>query len=234
MVEICQLCFVSAAKAFALAHSAFLHDGQVIRTQNHILGRNSNRLAILRSKDVVYRHHQHTCFSLSLHGQGQMDCHLVTVEVGVISGTYQRMQLNSTALGQNRLKGLNAQSVQSRCTVQEYGMLFNNILQNIPNLGLSTLNLAFCALDVGSNPASNQALHNEGLEQLQCHFLGQAALMHFQFRAYYDYGTARIVNTFTQKVLTETTLLALQHIGQGLQGTVAGASYRAATTTIID
>ena len=76
-------------------------------------------------------------------------------------------------------------------------MLLNNILQNIPNLGFSTFNLTLCALNIGSNAAGNQALHYKGLEQLQSHFLGQAALMHFQLGAYYDYGTTGVVNTLT-------------------------------------
>ena len=126
-----------------------------------------------------------------------MDSHLVTVEVGVISGTYQWMQLNCATFGQDGLKGLNAQSVQSRCTIEEYGMLFNYILKDIPNFGFSTFNLAFSTLNIGSNAAGNQALHNEGLEQLQSHFLRQAALMHFQLGANNDYRTAGVVNTLT-------------------------------------
>ena len=126
-----------------------------------------------------------------------MDSHLVAVEVGVISGTYQRMQLNSAAFGKDGLEGLNAQSVQGRCTVQQYRMLFNNILEDIPYLGFSALYLTFSALNIGSDPASDLALHNEGLEQLQSHFLRQTALMHLQLRAYYDYGTTGIVDTLT-------------------------------------
>ena len=197
MVEVSQLSFIHAAKAFAFTQSAFLYDSQIICTQNHILGRYSNGLAVLRRQDVVYGHHQHTCFSLRLYRKRQMDSHLVTVEVGVISGTYQWMQLNCATFGQDGLKGLNTQSVQSRCTIEEYGMLFNYILKDIPNFGFSTFNLTLCALNIGSNAAGNQALHYKGLEQLQSHFLGQAALMHFQLGAYYDYGTTGVVNTLT-------------------------------------
>ena len=39
--------------------------------------------------------------------------------------------------------------------------------------------------------------------------------MEFQFRAYDDNGTAGVVNTLTQEVLTETALLTFQHIGKG-------------------
>ena len=64
---------------------------------------------------------------------------------------------------------------------------------------------------------SHQALHNEGLEQLQSHLLGQTALIHLQFGADYDYRTAGVVNTLTQQVLTEAALLTLEHIRKALE-----------------
>ena len=41
-----------------------------------------------------------------------MHCHLVAIEVGIIGGAGQRMQLDGPALHQHGLKGLNAQAVQ--------------------------------------------------------------------------------------------------------------------------
>ena len=72
----------------------------------------------------------------------------------------------------------------------------------------------------------NQLLHNEGLEQLECHFLRQTALVDLQVRAYDDNGTAGVVNALAEQVLTETALLALQHVGQGLERTVVRAGDR--------
>ena len=202
MVEVSQLSFIYAAVAGSFTLNvrvilAGLFNSQIVGAQNHILCRNSNRLAVFRCQDVVYGHHQHTCFSLSLNGKRQMDSHLVTVKVGVISGTYQRMQLNSTAFGQDRLESLNAQSVQSRCTVQQYRMFLDYLFQNVPYSVGSTLYHALSTLNVSCFTAVYQTLHNEGFEQLQSHFLRQAALMHFQLRTYNDYGTSGIVNTFT-------------------------------------
>ena len=166
VMEVSQLSFVNAAEAFALAKSALLHDSQIVGAQNHILGRHGNRLAVLRSQNIIYGHHQHTRFGLGFYGQRQMDSHLVAVEVGVVSGTYQRVQLNSAALGQNRLERLNAQSVQRRRTVQQYGVLLDYILKNIPNLSLGAFYLTLSAFDISCQSAGNQTLHNEGLEQL--------------------------------------------------------------------
>ena len=58
--------------------------------------------------------------------------------------------------------------------------------------------------------------------------------MHFHLGAYHDYRTAGIVDTFTQQVLTETALLAFQHIGQGFQRTVSGSHNRTAAATVVN
>ena len=65
-----------------------------------------------------------------------------------------------------------------------------------------------------------QTNHEGDLEQLQSHLLGQTALIHLQLGADYDYRTTGVVNTLTQQVLTETSLLTFQHVGQGFQSTV--------------
>ena len=80
----------------------------------------------------------------------------------------------------------------------------------------------------------DQVLHDEGLEQLEGHLLGQTALIHLQLGADDDNGTAGVVNTLAQQVLAEAALLALQHIGQGLQRTVVGAGDRAAAAAVVD
>ncbi len=91
------------------------------------------------------------------------------------------------------------------------------LFERVPDLGADALDHLAWRLDVVGNAVLNQLLHNEGLEQLQRHFLGQTALIHLQLRADDDNGTAGIVNTLAQQVLTEAALLALQHIGQGLE-----------------
>src|SRR5699024_4675548 len=68
----------------------------------------------------------------------------------------------------------------------------------------------------------------------QSHFLGQTALIHLQFGAYNDNGTARVVNTLAQQVLTETALLTLEHVGQALEGTVVGAGDGTAAAAVVN
>ena len=58
--------------------------------------------------------------------------------------------------------------------------------------------------------------------------------MHAQGRTDHDHGTAGVVHTLTEQVLAETTLLALEHVAQGLQRAVRSAGDRAATTTVVE
>ena len=129
-----------------------------------------------------------------------MNSHLVAVEVRVEGGAAQRVKLERFALDQHGLKRLDAQTVQGRRAVEHDGMLFNDLFQYVPDLGLLALDGALCVLDVLRKVFADQPLHDEGLEQLQRHLLGQAALIHF--------AAARIVDTLAQQVLAETSLLA--------------------------
>src|SRR4029453_11956407 len=76
--------------------------------------------------------------------------------------------------------------------------------------------------------------HHERLEELQGHLLGQTTLVQLQLRANDDDRTAGGVNTLAEEGLAETTLLALEHVAQGLQGTVARTRNGAATTTVVE
>ena len=79
-----------------------------------------------------------------------------------------------------------------------------------------------------------QFLHNEGFEQFDGHLLRKTALINLQLRTYDDNGTSGIVNTLTQQVLTETSLLTFQHIGKGFQCTVSRTGDRSAAASVVD
>ena len=49
-----------------------------------------------------------------------------------------------------------------------------------------------------------------------------------------DDRTARVVDTLTKKVLTEATLLAFEHVGQRLEGTISRTGHRTTTTTVVE
>ena len=122
------------------------------------------------------------------------------------------MQLDGLALYEYRFKGLNAQSVQRRRTVEHYRMLSDYLFEHVPYLRADLLDHSLGALDVVSVLVLDQLLHDERLEQFQSHLLRKTALVELQFRTYYDYGTSRIVDTLAEQVLSESALLALQHV----------------------
>ena len=208
--------------------------GQVVAAQDHILRRHGNRCAVRGLQQVAGSQHQHLGFTAGILAQGQMDCHLVAVEVGVECGTSQRVQLDGTAFHQHGVEGLNAQTVQGRCTVQQDGVALDDRLKAVPDLGLGALDHLAGRLDVVGHALLDQILHDEGLEQLQRHLLGQTALVHLQLRADDDNGTAGVVNTLAQQVLAEAALLALQQIGKALQCAVVGAGDRTAAAAVVD
>ena len=131
--------------------------------------------------------------------------HLVAVEVSIKCRTYKRMQLNCLTLYQNRLKSLNTQSVQSRRTVQHNRMFSDDFFQNIPYLCIQSLYKFLGIFDILRNTSRYEFFHYKRFKQLDRHFLRQTALVNFQFRSYDDNGTTRIINTFSEQVLTETT-----------------------------
>ena len=65
-----------------------------------------------------------------------MDCHLVTVEVGVERGTCKRMELDGLSGDHLRLIGLDTEPVQGRSTVEEDGVSFHHVLEDIPDHGI--------------------------------------------------------------------------------------------------
>ena len=124
--------------------------------------------------------------------------------------------------------------MQRRRTVEHHWVLRNGLFQHVPDLWALALHHALCGLDVLSVVVFDQALHNEGLEQLECHQLRQTTLVQLQLRTDDNNGTTGVVHALTQQVLAETTLLTLQQVRQRLQRAVARAGNRTATTAVIE
>ena len=113
-------------------------------------------------------------------------------------------------------------------------MFADNFVQDIPNFRALLFN-DFLGLFHGAGKTFGiKARIDKRLEQLQSHFLGQATLMQHQFWANHDNGTTRIIDPFTEQVLTETALLTFKHVGHGFKRTFVRASNHATTTTIVD
>ena len=85
-----------------------------------------------------------------------------------------------------------------------------------------------------SRQVLDELLHDKRAEQLNGHFLRHAALIELQLQADDDNRTAGIVDALAQQVLTEAALLALEHVGQGLQRTVVRTGDSAAAAAVVD
>src|SRR5690606_3483925 len=103
--------------------------GHVVQPQNNVLGRHDDRFSAGGRQNVVGGHHQRTRFQLSFQGPRHVNGHLVTVEVGVIGSTDQRMQLDGLTFNQNGLERLDTESVQRWRTVEQYRVLPDHIGQ---------------------------------------------------------------------------------------------------------
>ena len=141
-----------------------------------------------------------------------MHGHLVAVKVGVECGTSKRMKFKSLTLYKYRLECLYAKSVKCRRTVEHYRMTLDNSFKCVPDLRLSTFYSLSCCLYVLSMTALYKYFHYKGLEKFESHLFRKTALIHFKLRTYDDNRTSGIVNTLSKKVLTETSLLALEHV----------------------
>src|SRR4029453_10333731 len=123
---------------------------------------------------------------------------------------------------------------QGGCTVEQHGVFGDDLFQHVPNLRTVTLHHTLGGLDVLRVVEVNEALHDERLEELQGHLLWQAALVQLQLRADHDDRTAGGVNALAEQVLAETTLLALEHVVQGLQRTVARSGGRTTAAAVVE
>src|SRR5439155_665521 len=121
-----------------------------------------------------------------------------------------------------------------RCTVEHHGMLTDDVFEHVPHLWAAPLDHALRRLDVLGQLVVDQTLHHEGLEQFERHDLGQTALVQLEGRADDDDRTARIVDALAQQVLPEPALLALQHVGQRLERSVARTGHGAASPTVVE
>jgi hypothetical protein len=208
--------------------------GQEVDAEHHLVGRDGDRAAVGRRQDVVDRQHQHPRLGLGLGRQGHVHGHLVAVEVGVEGLADQRVDLDGLALDQHRLEGLDAQAVQGRGPVEQHRVLADDLLEHVPDLGPGPLDHALGRLDVLGVGQVDQPLHHERLEQLQGHLLGQPALVQLQLGADHDDRAARVVDPLAEQVLAEAALLALEHVGQALEGPVARAGDRAAAAAVVE
>ncbi len=218
----------------ALAAAVDALAGGVVQPEHDVLAGHDRGLARGREQHVVGGEHQRARLHLGLDRQRHVDRHLVAVEVGVEGRADQRVQLDRLALDQHRLEGLDAQAVQGRCAVEQHRVFLDDLLEDVPDHRRAGLDLLLGGLDRGRDAHRLEAAEDEGLEQLERHQLGQAALVQLERGADDDDRAARVVDALAQQVLAEAPTLALDHVGQRLQRALVGAGHGLAAATVVE
>src|SRR5258707_6554171 len=225
---------VHARERAPFALGALLLLGEVVAAEHDVLRGHRDGLAGGRGQDVVRGQHEHAGLDLRLRRERHVHGHLVPVEVGVEGRADEGVDLDGFALDQDGLEGLDAQAVQRGGAVQEHRVLADDVLQEVPDLRTLLLHHLLGRLDGGDQPLFLQLRVDEGLEQLQGHLLGQAALVELELGADHDDRAARVVHALAEQVLAEPALLALQGVGEGLQRTVVGPAQHAAAAAVVE
>src|SRR5688572_26254782 len=99
-----------------------------------------------------------------------------------------------------------------------------HFLENVPHLRGLLLDHLLRTTDGVHVAEFLQAADDERLEQHERHLLGKTALMKLELRTDNDDGTAGVIDALAEQVLTETSALAFEHIGERLQRAIASAS----------
>src|SRR6188508_2236206 len=113
-------------------------------------------------------------------------------------------------------------------------MLRDDLLEHVPDLGGHRLDVLLRRLDVLHALALDEPAHDERLEELERHELRQPALVQLEVRAGDDHGAPGVVDALAEQVLPEAALLALEHVGERLQRTVARAGDRTPAAAVVE
>ena len=94
-----------------------------------------------------------------------------------------------------------------RGAVEQHRVLLDDLLEHVPDLGDHRVDHLLGRLDVLHRLALDEPGHDERLEQLQRHQLGQSRLVDLQVRPGDDHRAARVVHALAEQVLAEAALL---------------------------
>ena len=163
-----------------------------------------------------------------------MDRHLVTVEVGVVSGTNQRVNADRLTFDEFRFEGLDRKTVKRGSAVEKDRVTLGDFRKDIPHFGCFAIDHLLGRTHGVAVAKLLEAADDERFEQRECHLLGKTALAELEVGSDDDDRAARVVDALAEKVLAETTAFALEHVGERLERTVAGTSDRATVTAVVE
>src|SRR5437773_1864579 len=219
-------------------HLRLLEVGRLLRQevapQHHVLRRLGHGPAVRGLEHVVGRDHEHPRLGLALERERHVHGHLIAVEVRVERRAHQRMDPDRLAFHQHRLERLDAQAVQGGRAVQEHRVVLDDFFQDLVHLRRLLFDDLFRPLDRLGDPLLHQLVDDEGLEQLHRHGLGQPALVQPELGTHDDHRPAGVVHALAEQVLAEPALLALEHVGQRLQGPLAAPADRLRAAAVVE
>ena len=181
--------------------------------------------------DIIKRHR----FDLSLDRQRQVDGHLVAVEVGVEPLANQGVNPDRVAFDQDRLERLDTHPVQGRRSVEENRVILDHLFEDIPNLFDLPLEHFLGRLDrVGMPQLAESRRMMNGWNSSSAIFFGKPALVEAKVGTDHDHRPGRVVNSLAQEVLAEPALLALDHVGERLERTIARTKDRPLAAVVVE
>src|SRR4051812_33453621 len=80
---------------------------EVIRTKRHFFVWKGDWVTVGRLEKIVIWHHELNCLFLCFFGKRNMDSHLVSVKVSIVTCTDTWVELNSSSFDKKRVKCLN-------------------------------------------------------------------------------------------------------------------------------
>src|SRR4029453_9136565 len=101
-------------------------------------------------------------------------------------------------------------------------MTLGHFIENVPDLRRLTLDHFFRAAHRMHVAQVFQPTDDERFEKHERHLLRQSTLMQLQLWTDHNYRAARVIDAFAKKILTETATLALEHVAQRLERSIAG------------
>ena len=163
-----------------------------------------------------------------------MDGHLVAVEVGGEAAADERVDADGVALDEDGLEGLDTHAVERGCTVEQDGVLVDDLFEDVPDFCVAALEHALGGFDGVGEAVVLELADDEGLVELECDLLGQAALVELELGADDDDGARGVVDALAEQVLAEAALLALDHVGETLERAVRRADDGAAAAVVVE
>ena len=226
--------FADVVEQAEFALIAFAIGGDVERPEHDVLRRRDDRAAVGRREDVVRRQHQHVRFRLRFDAERKMDGHLVAVKVGVEAFADERVNLDGVAFDQHRLKRLDAHAVKRGGAIEHHRVLIDDFFKNVPDFRIAAFEHLLGGLDRVGQAMLLELADDERLEQFQRDLLRQAALMQLEFRSDDDDRTSRVIDALAEQIFAEAALLALDHVGQGLQRAIGRTQHRTTAAAVVE